>query len=193
MKWLLCDYGEVLSRAQPDDDRAALLAVSGRDSAGFWEAYWGYRPAYDRGDTSASEYWESVLGGRIENGRLQELKELDVASWLHPNEASLEAAHRVSKRGYGLAILSNAPVELADVLDRTSWLRDFEPRLYSCRLRVCKPDADVYRMVLDCLHAQPNDVIFFDDRQANITGALDAGIRAHLFTDPSQIDDVPGL
>ncbi len=62
MTWLLCDYGEVLSQAQPADERAALVAASGLGELDFWHAYWAHRPAYDRADTSAQAYWTSVLG-----------------------------------------------------------------------------------------------------------------------------------
>ena len=26
----------------------------------FWDAYWAHRPAYDRGDVTAEEYWRLV-------------------------------------------------------------------------------------------------------------------------------------
>jgi putative hydrolase of the HAD superfamily len=191
--WLLCDYGEVISMPQPSEDLHAMVSVSGCDRTEFLSRYWSHRPAYDRADIGAREYWQRITQTDIDQTRLEVLVELDVKSWLHPDSAVLDAVLRAHDRGYHLALLSNAPSELADALENISWLALFDPKIFSCRLRASKPDPAVYTAALACLSAPPEDVVFFDDRAANIDAARELGIRAELFTGVPQLDRLPSL
>ncbi len=191
MTWLLCDYGEVLSQAQPADERAALIAASGLGELDFWRAYWTHRPAYDRADISVEDYWTAVLGRSAAPPQVRDLTALDVSSWLHANPAAVDSSTRAGRRGYRLAILSNAPIEVSRAIDRAPWLAAFEPRVFSCWLRLSKPDPAVYHKILDHLAAPPEEIVFFDDRPENVAAAKAVGIRAHLFTDASQVDELP--
>jgi putative hydrolase of the HAD superfamily len=192
MTWLLCDYGEVLCLPPTASDRAALAAVAGWDAAkgDFWKAYWVDRNAYDRADLGAEEYWSRLLGRRPSPGELRDITAVDAAGWVHPNLITVAAAERAAKRGLQLAILSNAPVEVAKAIDAAPWLASFTQRFFSCRLRAVKPEAAAYTAVLDALDARPDEVIFFDDRPANVDGAARVGIEARLFEDAAQLDEV---
>lgn len=187
MTWLLCDYGEVLSLPQPAGTLAALTALTGMDGGAFQEAYWRPRPAYDRGDIDAGQFWTEVLGSDP-GVRLPALVDADVAGWLHPNRASLQAVARAAGRGLRLAILSNAPHEVARAIDALPWLEPFGTRVFSCDLRAIKPEPAAYHATLQRLGAAAGDVMFFDDRPANVAAARAAGMRAEVFTDPAQID-----
>ena len=70
---------------------------------------------------------------------------------------------------------------------RPQWNR----RLFSSELREVKPDPAIYTQIIARLAADPAEVIFFDDRPENVTGASGAGLQAHLFTDTSQLDRLP--
>ncbi len=89
----------------------------------------------------------------------------------------MAAAERAGHRGLRLAILSNAPAEVADEIDEAPWLAAFSRRFFSCRLKAVKPEAAAYRAVLDALGAEPGEVVFFDDRPANVAGAAAARNR----------------
>lgn len=190
-RWLLCDYGQVLSTPPPADEWESLRSVAGlADGDQFHTLYWEHRPAYDRGDVSAAAYWEMVLGEEPDGDRLEQLVGLDVAIWLHPDRPSVDSATRAAGRGWRLAIFSNAPVEVAAAIDRLGWLEPFERRFYSCHLRAVKPEAAAYSQVLAGLKAQPEQVVFFDDRPANVAAAIDLGVRAHVYTNPAQFDSL---
>jgi putative hydrolase of the HAD superfamily len=181
--WLLCDYGEVLSSAPPADEWGALQDTAGfDDSAEFHRLYWTNRPAYDHGDLSAEEYW-ALVGASP--GRLPDLVARDVAIWLHAAPGAAEAAIAAAEAaGLRLALLSNAPVEVAEGIDRLEWLRPWEQRFFSCRLRAVKPELAAYEKVLKELSATPGEVWFFDDREANVAAATSIGIKAVHFTKP---------
>jgi len=87
-----------------------------------------------------------------------------------------------------LALLSNAPVEVARAVERLEELAPFRPRLFSCDLGATKPHPSVYATVLEGLAAAPASVTFVDDRPDNVDAARRAGFHAVLFEDPAQID-----
>jgi putative hydrolase of the HAD superfamily len=188
-KWLLCDYGEVLTMAPSSVHQAALEAEAGA-SPQFWTTYWQHRPAYDRSDLDTVHYWTKVLDHVPESMHLRRLVGIDIVMWSQPNHLSLAAIGRVAERGVKLALLSNAPAELADSFDKLPWLATFKPRLFSGHLGIIKPEPAIYTVALDALHAEPQDVTFIDDRQENIEAARRAGLQAKLFTHPDQIDSV---
>ena len=187
--WLLCDYGEVLSLPQPAATVAAMCEVAGVGTDHFLRAYWEHRPGYDRGDLDASGYWTAVLGRRP-GGGLGRLVELDVEGWLHVDGASVAAAVGCGAR---LALLSNAPVEVAAAIDRLPALAAFEPRLFSCDLRRVKPEPAAFSLTVERLGASPGSVVFVDDRAANVEAASAAGLRAVRYSGLSSWAEIRGL
>lgn len=188
--WLLCDYGEVLCLPPPPADRAALESATRRHGPDFWDDYWVHRPAYDRADLTVEDYWALVLGFRPPPAHLETLIAVDTANWLYPNADTLAATARAAQRGFRLAVFSNAPIEVAAAIDRLDWLAAFSPRIYSCRLRSVKPEPAAYDAALLVLDARAEDIVFLDDRPANVVAARRRGIRAEVFTDPAQIDAI---
>ena len=59
----------------------------------------------------------------------------------------------------------------------------FEHLMFSCDLKLAKPDPECFRAALAVLRAGPADVIFLDDRPDNVAGAAALGIRSAHFTD----------
>jgi putative hydrolase of the HAD superfamily len=191
MTWLLCDYGQVLGLPQPDEAVEAMARSVGLDRETFEQRFWEHRRAYDRADLPDDEYWRLIAGRPMPEAQVRELVRLDTASWLHPNMGAIRAAESAGTRGYRLAILSNAPVDLARVLDDAPWLNAFGPRIFSCRLHLSKPDPAIYRYVLRELNADPEEIVFFDDRPDNVLAAQAIGMQAQVFHSPEQIKALP--
>lgn len=189
-EWLLCDYGQVLSEPPPVEEWERLRALASAPAPDFTEIYWRGRAGYDRGDVTAAEYWEGVIGSPVPAARLQQLIEVDTAMWLHLDDVAVAAAVRAAQRGFRLALFSNAPVEVAAGIDGLEALEPFAPRFFSCKLRSIKPEPEAYARVLSSLRAAPEDVVFFDDRPANVEAAAAVGIRAELFETADQFETV---
>jgi putative hydrolase of the HAD superfamily len=191
--WLLCDYGEVLSLPPTREDWRRVAGAAGwdpDDPDGFDAAYWSKRMAYDRADLTAADYWATVVGRPLGPDELDRVTAADAAMWLRPNPATLAAARRAGDRGLRLAILSNAPFEVAEAVGAAGWLAPFSPKLFSCDLRSAKPERAIYQAALSRLGAQPDQVTFFDDRPENVAGAARLGIDARHFEAPGQLDEV---
>lgn len=179
---LLVDYGEVISQPQPHETLAQMAALVRLDVPTFVERYWEHRPPYDRG-LDVRSYWSAVAGGELANGAvLDQLRRLDIESWMELNAETLEILAEARRRGASLSLLSNAPHELADVLTDHPALKIFDHLLFSSRMGVVKPDPAVFRAALQTLAREPDQVLFIDDRVSNVEAARAAGLRAIRFT-----------
>lgn len=178
---LLVDFGEVISVAQPTDEVAALAALAGLPVGEFSRRYWAHRPAYDAGGTALA-YWTEIIGAAPDGARLRRLVELDVASWLHLNPRTLLLLDAVHGAGTPVSLLSNAPRELARALDRHADLKPFAHLLFSADLGLVKPNPAIFTVALAALGAAPGDVVFVDDRRANVEAAAALGLRGTVFT-----------
>lgn len=189
-RWIIFDYGNVISQGQPEEDLAVLAREAGTSVAGFRDAYWPRRIDYDRADLDGWEYWGDVaerLGQRWDDRRIARLMWLDTESWLHLRPGTVALIEELSAAGQRLALLSNAPVEVAGAVAQLPLARHFEHLIFSCHVKATKPDADCYRAALDRLGARPADVIFIDDRAENVAGAQRLGIPALRFTGPGTL------
>jgi putative hydrolase of the HAD superfamily len=178
--WMLLDYGEVISRPQSAEAVSSLAALAGQEPARFRDRYWRYRPTYDRGQL-AHDYWGAVLDRSLspDDPLVGELTRIDVESWSDLDPAVLRMIEEAGER-QGLALLSNAPEPMAAAIDRAAWAQPFAHRFYSCRFGLAKPDAALFRLVLESLEAAPEQVTFLDDRAENVEAAAALGINAIL-------------
>ncbi|WP_219471517.1 HAD-IA family hydrolase, partial [Nonomuraea rhizosphaerae] len=67
------------------------------------------------------------------------------------------------------------------------WLGRFASLTYSCRIGVAKPDPRAYEICARRLGVPPGKVLFFDDNEANVVAAREAGMKAELFTSAAQV------
>lgn len=189
MTWVVFDYGGVICTPQPDSDVMRLASVAGVPEPAFSDAYWAHRLAYDRAELDGTTYWQKVAAGvgrSFTTAQVAELIRLDIASWLHLQAGTVTLIEDVAAAGYRLALLSNAPAEVAEVVAGLPVAARFEHCVFSYALRSVKPEPECYRAVLAMLGADPADVVFVDDRPDNVAAAQALGIRSVQFTDPGQ-------
>jgi putative hydrolase of the HAD superfamily len=187
--WVVFDYGGVICTPQPDEDVALLAAAAGVPVPDFQAAYWAYRYSWDRAELDGTSYWHKVaaaLGLSFSAPQMAELTRLDIASWLHLRDGTVALIDDLAAAGYPLALLSNAPAEVAEVVADLPVARAFEHCAFSCFLGAAKPDPGCYQAALGMLGARPADVVFIDDRPENIAAAAALSIRGVQFSTPSQ-------
>ena len=190
IRYLLVDYGEVISTSLPEETITDLAALAGRPRAAFLDRYWNHRPAYDLGQPAA-EYWSQVLGCDLGGSPrvVDQLTNIDVYGWLRLNSRTLPTLLGHARRtGIKMALLSNAPEPLAQGIDVLRWSQVFDHHYYSCRLGAAKPDPRAFQLVLSDLGVQPGEVLFIDDRAENTSAARDLGMRTITFTSATALD-----
>jgi putative hydrolase of the HAD superfamily len=187
MTWVLFDYGNVICEPQPSRDVAALARAAGCTVADLLPPYWAYRLDYDRAALDVTSYWQQVaadLGSSFTGPQIAELSRLDAGSWLHLRPASVDLVAGLAAAGVRLAVLSNAPEDTALGVSGLPVAGYFEHLIFSCQLKLAKPDPECFRAALAVLGARPADVIFLDDRPNNVAAAAALGIRSIHFTGP---------
>lgn len=181
---ILFDVGGVLLTNSWDKrERAMAMEHFKLDAAAFESRHAEVSDAWERGAISGKEYLNAAvfneprefsrgeffsyllkLSQPLENGALGILKEV-------------AASNR-----YLLGALNNEARETNEYRFRSFGLRRlFKVALSSCYLGLRKPEAAMYQRALDILGAQPERILFIDDREENVAGATKAGIRAIEF------------
>lgn len=192
IKALVLDYGNVISEPQDAGCYGRMASLSGLTESFFREAFWRYRPDYDRGTIRGLEMYKRVLteaghGAAKDGAELDLLAEKllaeDLGSWFHVSRAVTEWALSLQDAGLTLGILSNMPF---DFIERygpgIELFGKADVSVFSCYAGQIKPEGDIYRTLIDKLALDPSEIVFFDDIEANVAGARDAGINAFLWT-----------
>ncbi|HWG64214.1 MAG TPA: HAD family phosphatase [Streptosporangiaceae bacterium] len=185
MSWVLFDYGGVICYPQPAQDVERLAAAARCSVTEFKAAYWPYRLDYDRATLDMTAYWQRVaadLGQVFTDEQIQELSRLDIASWLHLQSDTVALIEDLAAAGHELAILSNAPADVAEGVSALRLASHFRRLVFSCFLKSAKPDPECFSATLNLLGAQPQDVTFLDDRPENVAGGIRMGLRCLRFT-----------
>jgi putative hydrolase of the HAD superfamily len=82
-----------------------------------------------------------------------------------------------------LGALNNEARETNEYRFQTFGLRNyFKVALSSCYLGLRKPDLAIYKRALDILGRPPQRILFIDDREENVAGAVTAGMTGIRFT-----------
>ncbi len=187
MTWVMFDYGGVVSHPPTRQDLALLAGVAGVPVPAFTGVYWEWRRAYDLADLDVTGYWKQVgrsLGRGYGDAEICELARLDSASWLRLQPGTVALIEDLAAAGHPLALLSNAPGQLAGAIGSLPIAEHFGHLLFSCQLKSAKPDPECYSRALGRLGATPAEVIFIDDRSENVAAAAAMGLRSVHFTSP---------
>jgi putative hydrolase of the HAD superfamily len=184
------DYGNVLGLEQSLEDMKGMALVCGIPHERFSELYWKLRPPYDRGDIDGPTYWTAVVGqqelGQQELGlsrdQIATLIKLDSESITRPNQDAVQWVKLLHHEGFPLTLLSNMPLELSRHVTKSfPSLSTFEYLIYSCDYGSIKPEVAIYRNCLELLKADPQDILYLDDRAENVEAAARLGMNSVLF------------
>lgn len=182
---LLFDLYGVIMRTQSPKALDRIESAAGLRGSSFWDAYWAERHAYDAGLIDGPGYWQRVserLGQPVAD--VEAAIWADIEGWLNPDPGMVSYVEELAASGVQMGLLSNIPAELADeMLSRQAWLGLFEPLVLSCRTGLAKPQPEIFDIALEGLGAEPGDVLFIDDVEANVAAARTRGIDGHVFTD----------
>jgi putative hydrolase of the HAD superfamily len=181
-RWLLMDYNGVIGHQPAPAQWSQLREVVGwRHSAeDFERTFWSERVAYDAGRISDGQFWQRVLGHPLAPGRLTRAVAVDAAMWLRTDARILDVLQDAAARGVGVAMLSNAPIPVAEAIAAAPWSAVFGANLtFSAHIGVNKPDAAAYTATLRRLgDPDPGSVLFVDDRADNVAAARSLGIAS---------------
>lgn len=187
---VLFDFGLVLSG--PPDPLAwrRMQTILNTTDSALHTSYWRYRHDYDLGVLSGIDFWRTV-GAELDHPpnqtELAQLLHTDVDLWTQPNQPMIDWAISLQKAGVPTGILSNMGDAMeAGIIDRCAWLAGFPHHTFSHRLRIAKPDEQIYRHALNAVGYPADATLFIDDRVENVQAARNLGIHAIQYADHDQ-------
>ena len=85
--------------------------------------------------------------------------------------------------GHDLYYLSNIHKEIRDfLLSNHEYFNLFDGGVFSCDINKAKPSPEIYRHLIEKYRLAPENSIFFDDVQENVSAAEKEGLGGVLFT-----------
>jgi putative hydrolase of the HAD superfamily len=149
-------------------------------------------PRLETGEVSIRDFLEEVLG---EFGKHLRKGDSPDGLWTLPFErlvkfrkGTVELVESLRRRGYRVYLFSNTSLPHVRLLRLKGWDKLFDGFLSSCELRSMKPSATAFRKALAEIGATPSDVVFIDDKEENVKGAKDYGVRwAFRFTSVARL------
>jgi putative hydrolase of the HAD superfamily len=94
---------------------------------------------------------------------------------------------RTLKQQYTTAILSNYFPSLRDKVERHWKISDaFDHLVISSEVGLMKPDPAIYQIALEKANCLPDEAVFLDDFNENVTSARQVGLHGIWFRSPSQ-------
>ena len=190
IKAVVFDYGRVISLDQDPETMGTLARLAGTGREELEKLIWNQRGDFDRGVLSAADYYRDILsrlGLKTEDETIEKMAAVDLGSWKNVNPLTVKLMEELKQGGYKLGILSNMPREfLAFAREELPVFKLPQIGIFSCDLGLIKPEAAIYRALLESLDVLAEETVFFDDMDANIAAAKELNIQGFLWKDPHQ-------
>lgn len=186
---VLFDLGGVVLNFDPGPRLAALSEDCGVAEEEILARIWNtdFDRLNDRGVYTPAE-WHRLFGQTL--GLKMELKpfvDLLMSSW-SLNAPLLDVIDQIP---YGVqkAAFTNNPPHVREGLPASfpEVISRLDPIIFSCDLRLAKPDTEAFEAALAVLGATAAEVVFIDDNKTNVAAAASVGMTALHYESPSQI------
>lgn len=168
-----------------EHDTLALLGAAEQEAGRFWPVYWHHRDALDSGSIRVVEYWQRVaadLGASWDLPTIQRLWAIDFRGWITVEPGTVQLIDELRQGGTRLALLSNAGFDFGDAFRNAPFSYGFEKVFVSAEMGLLKPDPEIYRRAAEGLGIELAEMVFVDNKVANVESATALGVTGHVFT-----------
>ena len=109
-----------------------------------------------------------------------------------PNQSVLSFVQSLRDNGFTCCLASNQEKERARYIrEQMGFFRFFDHLFFSCDLGSMKPEPTFYEAITANLKCKPEHIVFWDDTEKHVAGALNAGWNAHLFESQASLRLLP--
>lgn len=187
---ILFDVGGVLlTNGWDHGERAAAVRNFGLDLISFEARHATVMDAWEKGEID----WNAYAGVAIFNEprpftRDEFFAFILAQSKILPDGALGILAELAASKNFMVGCLNNEARETNDYRFATFGLREyFKVAFSSCYVGLRKPHVEIYKRAIDILGTTPERILFIDDRQENVDGALQAGMKGIRFEGEQQL------
>ncbi len=182
---ILFDVGGVLlTNAWDRRERAAAAELFHLDAEELETRHAAVMAAWERGEIGRDQYLDAAVFCEPRDFTKDEFFDFMLAqSRMLPEGALPIVAELCASNRYMIGSLNNEARETNEFrFGKFELRRYFKAAFSSCYVGLRKPQPAMYRRALDILGTAPYRTLFIDDRQENVAGAANAGIKAIRFT-----------
>ena len=183
IKAVIFDWGGVLI----DDPVPGLIAFCsdalGVPSNAFEKAHSLFSAEFQKGNITESQLWKNICSSL--DIPMPKSKSLWLEAFKHcdsPKKDVLMLVASLRANGYKTAILSNTEIPAVKYFSQKEYAR-FDVAVLSCFEGTSKPERRIYKLALERLNLQADEVLFIDDNPEYIEGANQVGLNTILFED----------
>jgi glucose-1-phosphatase len=143
----------------------------------------------DRGTITSEQAFESIAKRFLYPELKQQAIKFFAAmpSYLTPLPEGLVILRAVQESGYNTYILSNMAQDTYSYVSRHGFFKTVQGGIYSYQVKVGKPDTAIYSFLLKTYDLKPEECLFIDDMEINITSAHALGIDGIVCKDHQQV------
>ena len=188
---ILWDVGGVLlTNGWDHAGREGVLSRFSVDPAEFEARHPDANDAWEKGLITVDEYLQRTVFWKPRDFTPEEFFEAMKSESRFLENTALPILENISmSQDVDLGMLNNEARELNDYRIETFGLRGYFDFFFSsCYVGCRKPSPQIYRLALDVLQCDPEEVVFIDDRAANVEAAGSLGIHAIRYKGPEQLE-----
>jgi glucose-1-phosphatase len=135
----------------------------------------------DNGDTTVSEAIESIaLKSALKREEIDLVFNLRV-DIMFPLDDNVRLLPELKKQGFRVFYLSNFHLDTFEAVKNDYYFfRYFDGGVISAEIKISKPDVRIYKYILDKYTLIPEECLYIDDIEENISAADSAGMQTLL-------------
>jgi putative hydrolase of the HAD superfamily len=192
---IIFDIGNVLMRFNPEAYIHAVYETETADriyDAMFSSGLWG---EIDRGVLTDEQMIQRFL--RVEPSLETEIRYIytHMGGFTNELKASKPWLKRLRDEGFHLYYLSNYSFLMRSLTQHElSVLEQMEGGIFSCDVRLLKPDPAIYQLLMSTYHLKAEQCAFLDDSQRNVDTAVSLHMKGiHVLSQQQAIHDLDVL
>jgi len=185
---LIFDIGNVLLDFDLAPIANGFAECSGRERDEIFSYIFrsGLSESFDRGEISEQEFYSSVTARFPMNLSYENFRR--IACDIFTEKPAINSIIKSLKDHFELGILSNTnKMHFEHIQSAYPLMRHFKDYHLSYRLKLLKPDSEIYKQLINFYGTAPERIFYTDDILENVLSAREQGINAFHFKSAEQL------
>lgn len=147
-----------------------------------------YRPALGKNEMTAKEFCD-ILAQELKpkTHKIVQLWKRAYAESILVDKKMLEYISKLKNKGYKIGLISNVPKLHAEIIRKKGLYEPFDVVILSYKVKLLKPDKQIYDLALKKLKLKPEECVILDDQEKNIAILKTRGFDAIRFESCEQL------